>query len=400
MQYLKTLSIKNICILGFALRLLMLAIVLFFSEDVSTGLLGSTNLNDDVRYLEIAEAYAKYANFIIDVPAFRSALDLIETGYNHEGFIDLWYWIVCVLYFVLRSEILVKIVNIVFAVVSIKCIYNICNKVYDRKVAKMASALYAFFPYPIIFSCFLYKDQFYTMVTLLLFSAALKCAGNVKIKDVLWMSFLVIVSMMTRSGLVLLVVGAVFVIIYKKGNYKIKKSTVLIALPIVILIVGLIAYASWESIQRKLLAYVYEFSLDSKKNTIDFFIIKTPSQIWKYPLSLCFLLFQPLKLSLGVHCWMDIAGFLNIVSIPIAIGNILYLFSIKQKKSYLFWIFHAFFLVTIVTSLGIVRHQYYLQPFMMIIFASYYYSIRKKNLMWLTSVMLGVFLIGYWMYQI
>ena len=400
MQYLKTLSIKNICILGFALRLLMLAIVLFFSEDVSTGLLGSTNLNDDVRYLEIAEAYAKSANFIIDVPVFQSTLDSIETGYYHEAFTSLWDWVVCILYYILRSEALVKIVNILFAVITVKCIYDICLEEFGKKTARLASSLYSFLPYPIIFSCFLYKDQFYTMITLMIIRAALRCAGHIKIKNILWLTLLLTASMLTRSGLVVLVVLAVFIIIYKKGQYKIKSSTVLIVVPIVLLITGYVLSLSWESIQRKLMAYVYEFTLDSEKDTINFFLIKKPSQIWKYPFSLCFLLFQPLKLSLNVTCWMDIAGFLNIVSIPIAIGNILYLFAFKIKKDYLYWVFQLFYFVTIITSLGIVRHQYYLQPFMMIIFSVFFYQTKKKYVLTASSLILSVCLLTYWIIQI
>ena len=394
------LNIKQICIIGFVLRLLMLAIVLITGDSISTGLLGSTIINDDVRYLEIAETYAKSANFIIDVPVFQSTLDSIETGYFHEAFTSLWDWVVCILYYILRSEALVKIVNISFAIISVKCIYDICIEEFGKRTAKLASSLYSFFPYPIIFSCFLYKDQFYTMITLLIIRAALKCAGHIKLKDILWITLLVIASMLTRSGLVVLVVAVVFLIILKKGQYKIKSTTIFIVVPIALMIAGYILSLSWESIQRKLLAYVYEFTLDSEKDTIDFFLIKTPSQIWKYPLSLCFLLFQPLKLSLKVACWMDVAGFLNIVSVPLAIGNILYLSAFKIKKSYLYWVFQLFYFVTIITSLGIVRHQYYLQPFMMIIFANYYYQTKNKFILTTSSIVFCVSLITYWIIQI
>lgn len=394
-------GVKKICAAGFLLRLIMLAVVLLYGENVSTGLLGSTNVNDDVRYLEIAESYAHSAKFIIDIPAFQNTLDSIETGYFHDAFTSLWDWVVCILYYLLRSEILVKIVNILFAIWSVKCIYDICKGEFGEKVARLASSLYAFLPYPIIFSCFLYKDQFYTLITLLLIRHALRCAGHIKLKDIVIMSLLVVASMLTRTGLVVLVLAALLVVLYKKGGYKVRFSSLAIVVPLVVLIAAYVISLSWEPIQRKLLTYVYEFSLDSEKDTIDFFIIKSPAQLWKYPFSLMFLLFQPLSLSASkILCWMDVAKYLNIVAVPVAIGNILYLGAFKMKKTYLYWLTQLFYLITIITSLGIVRHQFYLQPFMMMIFAVYYYKTKNKFLLVASSSALCLFLIVRWLIQI
>lgn len=391
------LNINQICSIGLVLRLMMLAIVLSYSKDISTGLLGSTSLNDDVRYLEIAEMYAKSANHIIDVPAFINTLNAIETGYYHDSFTSMWYWIVCVLCYLLRSEILLKIVNILFAVISIRCVYDICKREFGEKTAKLASSLYAFFPYPIIFSCFLYKDQFYTMITLLLFRTALKCAGNVKLKDIIWMTLLVIVSMLTRTGLIVLVVAAVFWILYKKGNYKINATTLFIVIPIIIIVASYIIYVSWEPIQRKMLAYVLEYSQDSESGYLDAFLIKKPSEIYRYPFSYFVTLLLPLNLTFQINNWMSIAGLLNVVSIPIAIGNILYLINFRKKKTYLYWIMQLFYLLTITTSLGIVRHQFYLQPFMMMIFAVYFISTKNHTVLKLSSLSFGLLIITFWL---
>ena len=178
-------------------------------------------------------------------------------------------------------------------------------------------------------------------------------------------------------------------------------SSLVIVVPFVILIVAYVISLSWEPIQRKLLTYVYEFSLDSEQDTIDFFIIKSPAQIWKYPFSLMFLLFQPLSLSASrILCWMDVAKYLNIVAVPVAIGNILYLGAFKMKKSYLYWLAQLFYLITIITSLGIVRHQFYLQPFMMMIFAVYFYKTKNKFILVVSSSVLCLFLIVRWLIQI
>ena len=402
MHKLNSVSLKSICIYGGILRILMLIAVAFFSEDLSSGLLGSTLLNDDLRYLETAEMYSKSANFIIDVSKFKFTLDTIESGYSHDAFTSLWDWIVCILYYILRNEYLVKIVNILFAVVSVKCIYDICIIAFDKNVAKLASLLYAVLPYPIIFSCFLYKDQFYTMITLLLFRVALKSAGHIRFKDIVWLSLLGIASMLTRTGLVVLVIGAVIMIIFKQGRYKFKSSTLFFAIPLAVFVLGYVISFSTGSIERKMLRYVYEYEMYEKGSSsiIDYFVIKSPFQVYKYPLSLFFLLLQPLNLSLRFNCWMDLAGILNIVSVPLVIGNMFYLLNYKIKKSYLFWLFHAFYFVTIVTSLGIVRHQYYLQPFMMIIFALYLYNVRNRSFFYMSSIIMCLVFIASWFLQV
>lgn len=390
-------SSHKIYIYAFAVRIITLAIIMMIGEDLSTGLIGSTNLYDDVRYLYTAQLYIKKATSIIDIPVFQHTMDTVEMGYIHDSFTSMWDWMVCILYYILRNEILIKIVNIVFAVVSVKCIYDICKELYGQKVAKLASSLYAFLPYPVIFSCFLYKDQFYTMITLLLLKTAIRCAGSMTLKDIFIMALLVLISALTRTGLVVLVAFALILIIYKKGKYKIDIKKVLFVIPICIILSIYIVYLSWDAINTKLVYYVLEFAQDSEVSTIDFFLIKTPYDICKYPLSLFVMLLQPINTSCALNCWMDVAGFLNIVAVPIAVGNVLYFLNVKQKKSYLFWLAHLFFMVTIITSLNITRHQFYLQPYIMMIFAVYCYRMRNRFVLIASSATLCLLFVGLWL---
>lgn len=395
--YYKKLNIKRICIWGFLLRILFLLIVLLFSNNLSTGLLGSEYTQDDVRYLAGAEIYAQTASSIIDTQAIENAFDRVEPSAIHSNGMELWYWIISISMFILKNEIFVRILNILFAIISIKCIYDICSSLYDTKVAKLASLLYAVLPYPVIFSCFLYKDQFYTMLTLLLFRKAINCAGHITLKDVLFMIVGLILSQLTRSGVVVLIIIALVIIIYKRGNYKVNKLALIGGLVISVTVLWYVVMLNMEDITKKMYVYVLENAEAGGDSTIGMFEIKTPGQLYRYPFAYLFALVQPLSLSLqGLKNWMQLAGLLNIVALPIAIANFFYLININYKKDYFFGIAQMLFFVTILASLGIVRHQYYLQPFIMIFFACFYYKSKNHNLLKLSSIVSCLGLVIVW----
>ena len=150
-------SITRICAGAFAIRLIVLSLVVFFSDNLTTGFLSSDIVNDDVRYQVGAEIYASRAKSIIDANAIGNAyLEIGDWSVYGGGEFKLWYWIVAVFTYIFHSHVGVRILNIIFAVISVKCIYNISKKLGGEKIAKVASALYAFMPYPVFFSCFLF----------------------------------------------------------------------------------------------------------------------------------------------------------------------------------------------------------------------------------------------------
>ena len=375
----------------------MLFIVLLFSDNLSVGLLGSDEyIQDDVRYATTAKLYAESAQKLIDYSALESALDTVETYGTHGNGIELWYWIVSVLMLLLGSEVYIRVINILFAIVTIKCIYDICILLYNKKIARFAALLYAVLPYPIIFSCFLYKDQFYTMLTFLLFRKAFLCAGNVRAWDVILMSFGLVLSQLTRSGVSVIVLAAMLVIIYKQGEYVISKFALISFIFAFIGIIGGVALLSWESIVRKIYAYILAES-EAGSSTIGLVEIKTPLQIYRYPFAFLFALIQPLNITAILKTWMNFAGLVNIVAIPIALGNFFYLLNYKINKDYFYWIAQVFYFITILASLGIVRHQYFLQPFMMMAFSCYYYKIKNRTYLKLFSLAAIVLIFFIWL---
>ena len=364
-------EIWRICIWAFMVRLLMLLCVVSFSPMLSSGLMGSTYDQDDVRYVGGAEIYMETADSMIDTSAIKIAFDNVEPWAGHDEGIELWYWIVCVIMYLFRSDLVLRLLNILFAIGCVKCIYDICFYYYSERVAKVASILYALMPYPVIFSCFLYKDQFYTLVTLLLIRKAIKCAKHIKLKDIIYLSLGITVSMLTRTGLVVLILALVLLIIYKEGKYRVNPLTLLMGLTILCLSLGYVVYISWDIIMEKVYAYILEY-VKEEDGIINYFVIKSPSQFYRYPFSLLFLLLLPLNYTFEISTWMSIAGVLNFIGIPIAIGNLCFLLKYSIKKGYFYWMIQLFYFLTIITSLGITRHQYYLQAFSMMFFSAFY----------------------------
>ena len=371
-------KIQKICFIALFVRLIALAIVMNFSKDLTTGFLSSELINDDVRYLAGAENYVKFAKSLIDVKALSdSYLDVGDwsvTGYEFK----LWYWIVSVTMYIFHNEVAPKILNILFAVASVICIYDICKKLYGKQVASIASMLYALLPYPVFFSCFLYKDQFYTLLVLLLFRIIVIKQANLKLKDFIIIASILTISNFIRSGLSILIAGLLSIIYIKYSNKKrLKVYSIFI---IVLLFVG--TYILWtysfESIEKKYDAYVVRGS-SGGEGLMSYVVIKKPIDLYRYPLALLFAMLLPGNTSGTITSWLGLVGCLNYVIPPIAIGNIIYLLYWKFKKDVFFWCIQVLYLITIVTSLGIFRHQYYLQPYMMIFFSLFFTKLRFRQ---------------------
>lgn len=377
-MFLSKISIKKILIWGLLIRLLALILVLTCSEYLSDGFLSSDIINDDVRYIAGGNNYAKIANSIIDTQAFKSAFYDLDNIYLAKD-IQIWYWYVCVGLYLFKSDIILRVFNILFAIISIKCIYDVAIKLYGKQVAALSSLLYAIVPYPVFFCCFLYKDQLYTLVTLLLFRIAICYGQNLTKKHILYVAVLLVLSMLIRSGFAVVVAVIIFCIIKKEAGLKLMSVRTFI--PILLGMIALIsfAYSSMDMITLKLMAYVYNYKI-AYSGLGSYFYIKTPLQIIKYPFSLLFITLLPVKISMSVLSWNDVVCVLNVMTFPIAFGNFLYFFMIKYKKDFFWWCVQVLYLITIVTSIEIFRHSYYLVPFTVIFFSVFYVKCKSKGI--------------------
>lgn len=391
------LTIRQICIWAMAVRFLALLLIVIFSDNLTIGFIGSDIVNDDVRYLTGGKIYANTALSLIDTNAFVSAFSSLRDWVGY-GDLQIWYWFVCVGMYLFHDEIVLRIINIIFAVYTVKCIYDISNKIYGKEVATIASVLYALLPYTVLFSCFLYKDQLYTLVTLMLLRNVILNGNDFRIRNVISLILGITLSLLLRSGLVVAIAVILLYIIKKEGHHKLSNPKLWI--PIIIIACSFIIFVifSYDRIIEKITAYILEYD-STEGRLIKFFSIKSPLDLYRYPFSLLFLMVLPLNMGTSVTSWCDLVSIFNVVSIPIAIGNFFYLLNWKIRKNYFFWTAQILFLITIITSLGILRHSYYLQPFSLIFFADFITRSRmKSNFVALTFIIVFFYLLMllYW----
>lgn len=159
-------------------RLFMLTIVFLLSDYFSQGFIGSENYYDDFRYEAGGLYYMQNATSIIDIQSFADAYASVNdwVGYKLSTpftSTPLWYWVVCIVMYIFKTKWAVRILNIFLSAFAVGYVYRFSELVYGEKTAEKASLLLALLPYPVIFSCFAYKDQLVMLLTFcLLYTAA------------------------------------------------------------------------------------------------------------------------------------------------------------------------------------------------------------------------------------
>lgn len=375
--------INKICLRGFILRVIMLCCTLIFSEQLTTGYLRSNYDSDDLRYQDGALYYSQNANSIIDVSAFTDGFLNVGdyTGYG-EG-IALWYWLVCVLTYIVKSTILVKVINILFGVACIRLIYELCLYVYPERedLSLLAAKLYAYMPYPIIFCCFLYKDQFLTLIFLAILFVVYRSKNIINIKDMSCLIALLVVFSLIRSGMLPVLVLCIAIIETNKTNrrYSSTAYTIVIALLAIVAVYYVFLFNN-ETIAHKLNSYVDQRTDNSSYagTIIQYVLINDFKDFWKLPFAYLFTILQPLYIGGGIKNWENLISIFNVCFIPIVISNIFYLLQ-KKKGNTSFWLsMMLLFSVMLFVSIGVTRHFYYLM-FLPIIFYADYATDRNSS---------------------
>lgn len=375
--------LRTICWLAFAARVLALIIIINFSHLFTTGYLRSTFQSDDLRYQEGAVIYSQTAKSIIDIQAYLNAFRQVGDDTGYSDVIELWYWMVCVLMYLFSHVAIVKLINILFAVACVSLIYKICRLVFPDtpQVAPMASMMYAVFPYPVIFSCFLYKDQFLTLILLAIIYLAYKSDSLFSPFKFIQLLLLLIVFNMLRSGLFpVIFVCAIWMNMTRQGR-KLSLNYKTILLLLFTMIISVILYKqNADIIMHKLEAYVKNRAADTdlQGSMIQYFLINNPLDLWKLPFAYMFTLFSPLHKGGKLTSWDSLTGLLNVINIVVVIGNFVYLF-LKRKGNVQFWLaIMLLFTIMLIISMGVSRHFYFLVPFSFIFFADY--CIRYRSL--------------------
>ena len=402
---------KRIFLAAFLVRLAMLIIILLVGGEMAKGFIDSTIYYDDYRYELGAKRYAERAESIIDVDVFTDVFDALDdrTGHYLENPIDhspLWYWIVCVLLYITKTYLSVRLLNILLAAMAVIYVYKLARDLLGEKAARLAALLLMFLPYPVIFSCFGYKEQLVMLTTFYLLYQAyhFRLTRSISRVSVLGVILAVITLTLIRGGLssilyVLCLAIALQDVVrnfFKEKPGKLKLTIMIIA---VLLVIALLIRTS-GTIIYKLNFYLKHNEETVVGSNISIFTISSITQIYKLPFSYIFSMVMPIGLNVGWSSWYGVVAHLNVLMTPIAVGAGLYFFK-KKKNWFTYLVCLGYYLISIMTSLNIFRHYYSLIPLSLMFFSAYIAdaSKKKKIIVFSLAAVYSALLIGYYIFK-
>lgn len=392
-------KIKRIIITAFFVRLLMLFVVFYFQDYMEDGFIGSSTYYDDYRYELGAENYAVNAKSLIDVSAFVQVYAEVGdwVGYKLATPFDstpLWYWVACIVIYIFKTKWVLRILNVVISSVAILYVYRFANMVYGEITAFKACRLLAFLPYPVIFSCFSYKDQLVMLIFFYLLSKATqyRYTSKLRLKEIITMAVLTLMLMLTRSGLsiILIFICVIIALIHDFNFLKhiSKKDFFLILIAVVFLVVLFVKYG--DSIIYKLTYYLARHEKTLTGSTVSFLTINGVFDLYKFPFTYVFSGIMPIDMFSGLGSWYAVVSNLNLIMCPISVGATFYIM-MKKTDNIVFWSCFGFYAISIVTSINIFRHYYSLLPLTLIAFSEF--SSKGSRKQKLISFMLSLLFI-------
>ena len=368
---------KKIAYYGILLRLFVLLLIALLSDYFGIYFMPDEQIHDDYKYIYFAETYRDVAYSIWDYEAFVNASASVR-HYVENSLDNLWFAFLAVTIYIVRYEWIIRIINILFAGISVYLLYDLAEKVYDRRVAAFASKLLAYLPYPVIFSCYIFKDQFVMFLLLLELRFIWQCKeAKTGFKDYIFALLVLIVIRYTRSGLDILLI--LFFGIYMIFNSIKGKKLSIYTLATFILLACIVIFEGdflISSVTYKLNAYLSNRDFYASR-IIRYMSINEITDIYRLPFSYALISILPLNLSIPLTTWYGIITKVNLCMIPVAIGNIINM--VRPKRDYLFyWGSLMLIFCTIIMSSMIFRHYYCFLPISFMHFSDYWTSETAK----------------------
>lgn len=374
--------LKKILITSIAIKILILITLSL----VNNGDIGGYNTNsiesDDVRYVAGAVYYSQNAKSLIDEEVFTYAFARLDDRTGYSSSFSLWYWFVCIAAYLFQSIFALRVINILFSALTAFYIFKLASILFNNKAAKYAAIIYSFNPYFLIFPLFLYKDQLIALLTVQLFYFLYSFFTSKKNKFLLFALINLILFSFLRSGFVFILAFAFLALflVREKRFPKISNFSnifyILVISVVSILFLPFIFVDNLQIILEKLFVYVLERQT-SESDTIAMFQISGLSDFYKLPFAFIFALLQPVNLTSQIISISGFVGLINLFGIFLATGNALAFFDKNIRSLNFTWIIHALFVVTLITSLGISRHYYFMLPFYVIFLSAF--VVNKNN---------------------
>jgi len=390
--------ITSLCWHAFFIRLIIILLIFLLRNYIGTDFMTDVVYHDDVKYSDCGLIYSQTAKSLIDVDAFNSAA--LSVGYNARSTdMSFWFWFVSIATYITKSTWIIRIINAGFAAYTVKFIYQLAKNMCSDSCAKLSAKILAFLPYSCIFSCFIFKDQLIMLCIVYIVLQISKYRQNQRLKflNILFTVICLAIFRYSRSGLaeVMLIVIAVSILI---NIFKTKNKNAKIVSAFLFIAGFILLFNHMDYIVNTLMEKYYAYVITGRYSnaTIGIFGINSFTEFYKFPVAYLFALIQPFSLNITLDSWMSIVSYLNITLIPIAIGNLLYLFFTKKGDWYIYWVMLAIYFGAIILSLGIFRHYFFILPFSVINFSDYYNKNRHHILLWINSIFLLAALIVYY----
>lgn len=381
---------------AFFVRIIVLLIIILLIKEIPAfGFMGNSPDYDDYRYDQGAVLYSQDADSIVDIQTFTRIYDNWGDWTGHHlsdplrwGW--LWYWICCILVYITKTRWSIRILNIFLAIFTVKYIYDAVDNAYSRNAAEIAARLWAFLPYPVIFSCFAYKDSLVAFCLTYLISKFVKIKKDRATTkgEIIGIVIVSTIFIFTRSGLSELFIAICVFYLFSDQIRAKMNLKYFIAFIVILIIAAAVIWRIWGIVMFKYSAYVTPSATESTGLGS---LVKVTSlrDLWKLPLAFVFAILQPIGINLDNLTWYAIVCLLNFLMCPIAIAAV---FGIKSSFEYnrsLFWVMMIYYLIVVSTSVLISRHLFSALP-IPIIFASNYYTSGSRNSI---SIYLGMTLL-------
>lgn len=394
---------RKLFIVTILLRIFVLILIIILNEHMEKGFIASDIYVDDWRYEEGALYYSQHARSLFDTKIFTESFARLgdNTGYGmtlsrlffHST--PFWYWTVCILIYITKTHWTIRVLNIIFAGFSSIYIYRFTEMTYGEKTARLTANLFALLPYTVFFSSFSYKDHLILLCTfyLLYISVKFRYRKKVSVIEKANSLLLLIVMMLTRSGLSIILLGLCICLAYFK-NIKLKRIFCFKSQILVLILLGAV-YFFQDPIMHKFNAYLSgNRSVQEAGNTISIVTITKIRDFYKLPLTYMFSVISPIGVAYFHNSWFSVVSNLNIIMVPISVGGIIYIFQKKKPDKLLFYMLMGYYAISIIMSTGIFRHYYSVLPLTFIPFSDFITRAKKVDFLFLIfGSILGIILI-------
>lgn len=379
-----TTDARTTVIIGFLLRMVMLIVIVYMLD----GIWDMYYLEDDKMYEEVAKKYLENSRGLID----GDLLFELTRGWSAP----FWVYVLCISGKLMGTMYASRFINVILSTLCIVATYNLTYEISgNQKVSLTAARLFAFLPFPILISCFPFKDLFIMYGVMYTFRLFVRVQNDRKLSigQVILCVILLICMFYTRGAvteLMLFFLLAYYILkLYRKKSYLAILALVAITAAVVVVFRNQL-FAAFDN-------KIEEYSNYGAEDASGLNAIRVTSllDIYKLPLAYAFSMLQPVRLELftissSTRPWFTVITYANLTMFPVAMGAWLYMF--VKKHNLFFWLSSfIMFAAVIMLSLGVSRHYLFLLPVHMINYSLYLDDTQKNFKNRRTLVILGTF---------